>query len=62
MGMSVVWDEETDKCINIIIIYKGPIEEQVDIPSVLKKYLPSLDKIKEELGVIGDPQFYIGVI
>ena len=58
MGMSVVWDEY----INIIIIYKGPIEEKVDIPSVLKKYPPFLNKIKEDLGIIGDPQLYKGVI
>jgi len=58
MGMSVVWAEY----INIITIYKRPIQEKVHIPSVLKNHPPFLDKIKEDLGIIGDPQLYKGVI
>jgi hypothetical protein len=45
----------------IMTIYEGPKERgDIDIDGILKNFPPIFETIKRDLGIKGDPDFYLG--
>lgn len=52
---------EIDNDTMILTIYEGyKDKEDVDVEKILKKFPPIFERIKEDLGIEGGPEFYLG--
>jgi hypothetical protein len=52
------WDKNNTRHSMILVIYEGP--KEVDINKVLIKFPPIFETIKRDLGIEGEPRFFLG--